>query len=327
MWRGDLTAELEVRWQPQAGQFLEDALDEMETVSPGDLARIWLSEKLDRDIPTEIRARAGQLAWERDAERRARTLLAERKTEEALRVLNERPATARVPASPLWLLEIDIRLLRGDTSQASSAIDAALAGLDEDSHSHFTEDVLSRKVAVEERRGQFTLARGTAAQTLDLARTLNDQVAIFSAGVALCRLARRGGQPDDPEIVALHAELLGIVDTDAVRRALVEQPSLLLEATAELGAESPELLADAMERIGLTPTNVGRETPPGALDPSFAAVASQVPWLLGPDSKDPQPRDLTGTLAQMVRENRLDTKPLIEIAQQAVERLLGQTVR
>jgi hypothetical protein len=134
---------------------------------------------------------------------------------------------------------------------------------------------------------------------------------------------------DDPDIVALHAELLGIVNTDAVRRALVDQPSLLREAAAELGAEAPDLLADALERLGLDPSSGGTGAQMNVTTPSLDAE-DQPYWQVTQTIKGSGLRDMTAALAQLVRENRSDPKLLVEIAQRyaaEVDRLIGQTVR
>ena len=78
MWRGDSVAELEPRWMPAAGPLLEEALDEFYVVAPEGPARIWLSEKLKRELPEDVRRQADRRLWERDVERKARTLIASR---------------------------------------------------------------------------------------------------------------------------------------------------------------------------------------------------------------------------------------------------------
>lgn len=311
LWRRDSQSELDAAWRPDAAGALEDALDEFSTVAPDDWSRIWLAEKLDRELPEDLRKRSDQIAFERDVERKARRLLSDGKTEQALKVLHERSSDHWLPGSALWLLDIDARLLRGDTAAASTTLARAWALLTPSGYAGHRAALLSRKVTIEERLDQLESARSTATDAMSLAHAARDPVSIFSCGLSLVRLGRKTDRRDDPEMKAQRAELMELLDDAAVQRALADRPSLLREAAAELGAEQPALIADALERLGV----------------EFNAMSAGIVWPesiseivreLGGSSRTRglgrASRDFAGSLAEYVRGNRLKSEVLTEIA-------------
>lgn len=252
MWRGDSVAELERRWMPAAGPSLEEALDEFYVVAPEGPARIWLSEKLMRELPEDVRRQADRREWERDVERKARTLIASSRFDEAQRIIHERPVSEWTDNSPLWLIDVDISLLKRDgAAQARYTIDTAfkrLAGADDPD---LALALLQRRVSAEERMEDRKSAYQSAVESLALARSLRNSISIFACGVVLLRLARLTNRLDDPEIVRLRTELIEMSRQDAIVRALPERPALIREAAAELGTAAPGLLVVALERLGL----------------------------------------------------------------------------
>jgi tetratricopeptide (TPR) repeat protein len=259
LWRSDPESILEERWIPDAEEYLRDAWDEFEVVTIADWPRIWLSEKLNRELPDEVRARADQLVWERDAARKARSLLSDGKPDEALRIVNERSHDARLPASPLWLLEIDALFLRGDLTRARSVIEEAYRFIPPDNQA-FALHVMARRVSALERQGDFEAAGLAADEALQMARTTGSSRSIFSCGVTRCRLADLGVRSDDAAISSLRAELVELSADPGVQQLLADSPTLLREAVAVLGASAPLLIADALERFG-----PGQDVPAGLL--------------------------------------------------------------
>ena len=259
LWRSDPESILEERWDPDAEEYLRDAWDEFEVVTIADWPRIWLSEKLNRELPDEVRDRADQLVWERDAARKARSLLSDGKPDEALRIVNERSHDARLPASPLWLLEIDALFLVGELEHALSVIEEA-RHFDPSNDQAFALHLMARRVSAFERRGDFEAAGVAADEALHLARATGRPRSIFSCGVTRCRLADLGVRSDDAAIASLRAELVELSADPEVERLLTESPTLLREAVAVLGASAPLLIADALERFG-----PGQDVPAGLL--------------------------------------------------------------
>ena len=259
LWRSDPESILEERWMPDAEEYLRDAWDEFQVVAIADWPRIWLSEKLNRELPDDVRARADQLVWERDAARKARSLLSDGKPEEALRIVNERSHDARLPASPLWLLEIDARFLRGDLARARSVIEEAYRFIPLNNQA-FALHVMARRVSALERQGDFEAAGVAAEEALHMARKTGSRRSIFSSGVTRCRLADLGVGSDDSGISSLRAELAELSADPEVQQLLADSPTLLREAVAVLGASAPLLIADALERFG-----PGQDVPAGLL--------------------------------------------------------------
>ena len=250
LWRGDSESDLNRRWLPGAEQALEDAADEFASAAPSDEARIWLAEKLKRELPSEIRQRASQRAWERDIEVKARRLLDENLPDEALKVLHERHPAERVPASALWLTEIDIYLVKKDNESARATIDLAMKALGEAIDARYTVHLLTRQVTVIEREGHVDDALVAAQRAFSLTETMRDPVMTFACGVTLCRVRRKLRRGDD-ETQALIIRLAALADERAVREALKERPALLREAAAELGVRAPWLMSEALVRLGL----------------------------------------------------------------------------
>jgi hypothetical protein len=328
LWRGDPEWELERSWQPGADDFLEDALDEFQTIAADDRAHIWLAAKLGRELPDEVRRRADQRAWERDIEQKARGLTRDGRLAEALRVVNERPLAARTAASPLWLLEIDIRQLQGDAEGALQMIVTALDRLNQIVDSDQTLALLSRRTAVFERLDRLPEAMASGRESLAMARAMGKPALIFTCGIAICRLARKTGTLTSPEIAALLAELTVLRADPAVRAALAESPSLLREAAAELGSRVPGLLVDALERLGI---ETGQASP--ALDNLPESVRSLATDVISqPSAKGYSGRairELAKVAAQRVRTlPEAGTTTLLQdiatLYAGAVDRLLNQ---
>jgi cellulose synthase operon protein C len=251
LWRGDAETDLESRWLSEAEVFLEDALDEFRSIAADDRSHIWLSAKLGRELPDDVRQRADQAAWERDVEPKARSLARDGKLTEALRVIDERPTTARTAASPLWLIDIDIRQLQGDTATALALIDAAMQRMNDVVDAEHTLALVARRTAVFERMNRLDDAVIAAEQALVLARVMAKPDRVFTCGVTRCRLARKASNLSDPAITALLANLTSLSSDPAVRDALAQSPALLREAAAELGPRLPSLLAEALDRFGI----------------------------------------------------------------------------
>ena len=203
---------------PDAAAQLEEALDEFQVVAPEGEARIWLSEKLDRELPDEVRRETDQRAWERDAERKARRLIASRQWDEAQRVIHERPSPEWTDNGPLWLIDIDLCLLRNDVAMAGQQIRMALERLKRTDDPDLALALLQRRVTAEERMQDWPSARRWADESLALARTLRNPTSIFECGVVVLRLARQEKRLDDPEIVRLRTELVALSKQDAIVR-------------------------------------------------------------------------------------------------------------
>ena len=250
LWLGADGAALESAWQRGPVDKLDEVLDEFEALKGPPAARNWLSTKLGREISPELEQTAALLDWERSAELRARTLLASGAAEEALRALRGR--ADRLPASPLWLLEIEALKLLGRDEEALVLVDKAW-GAAAVAHEHVTPPthmhaLLLQKAALLERSEQLEEALASVAQAAELARSIANPVLEFETGVTRARLLRKLGRDEDGH--DLVRELAAMIGAPAVAAALAARPALLIEAAAEVGVLRPELLIDAAQRLG-----------------------------------------------------------------------------
>jgi hypothetical protein len=322
MWRGDAVEKLERRWMPAAGPLLEEALDEFYAVAPEGAARIWLSEKLRRELPEDVRRQADRRAWERDVERKARTLMTSARSDAALneaqRIIHERPVSEWTDNSPLWLIDVDIWLLKRDGAvQAGEVIRTALERLKSTDDPDLALSLLLRRVTAEERMDDRTSAYKWAVESLAMARSLRNPVSIFACGVAVLRLARRTNRLHEAEIVSLRRELVGLSKHEAVVGALPERASLIREAAAELGAHAPELLSIALERFGVDPSLEGANV-----------VLALIDRLQSGSERVVQRGSSPSGLVNSIRAGQVDfdsLQALSAVYAESVDRLLKQT--
>jgi len=226
---------------------LEDALDEFEVLGGWVAARLWLSQKIPREFPPELEDQVNLTQWERQAEQRARSLLASGRPSEALSTLRRRPGD-HTAASPLWLLEIETLKLLGRDQEALALVDHALRLA---SGSLTPRHVLSlslQKAWLLERASQWKSAFDCASRALRLALALGDAIRQFEAKVTQARLARRMGDAEKAASVPL--EVARMLDNPTVTAALKARPALLGEAAAEAGALRPELFIWLSDRTG-----------------------------------------------------------------------------
>jgi hypothetical protein len=251
LWLGKLGSELELRWTAGAAQFLEDALDEFAAIAPNTICHFWLAEKLERELPEETRKSADQLTWEWDTKHKARTLMASGRFSEVVAVIRQRPADQRTPTSELWLIEIEALQLLGQLRDARMVADAALrraVGADDPGYLHA---LLTQKTAIEERQDHTEAALNLARQAAALAEDMKNPTRIFLSSVTLARLLRRTGAAGREERESIHKRLGGLVANRQVWQMLIQRPPMMREAAAEIGADHPNLLVYALERVGL----------------------------------------------------------------------------
>jgi cellulose synthase operon protein C len=255
IWLGQLEQELDRCWDPTAGSFLQDALDELNDLKTDFKPRVWLADKLNRELSPELRAGAEQPVWERDTDRKARQLISDGYILEALNVVRERPD--RLPASPIWILEADILRLLGRLDEALDVLQRALAAA---APSNLVVTLLLRRAAIEERQMRMEEALRTCEQALAVAERINTPASVFSALLICARLFRKINDTD--RFQATVGRIGTMLDDPAVRQALTSQSALLRDAAAELGEYEPRLLLAALERFGLERRDIDEKTFP-----------------------------------------------------------------
>ena len=248
LWLGADNSALEESWArgPVAKLSLEEALDEFEVLDGSPAARIWLSRKLGHEVSPELEANAGLMDWERNAELRARNLLASGAVEEALKTLRARKD--RTPTSPLWLIELEALKLLGKDKEALQIVDRALK-VAESAHSpaHIFA-LLLQKASLLERLDRLEKALVSISKADELSHALANAPLAFESGLTRTRILRKLGRNEEEK--ALRQQLSSMLNVPATLEALRERPALLLEASAEIGDLRPELLITAAQQLG-----------------------------------------------------------------------------
>jgi hypothetical protein len=247
---GQPQEELDRRWRPGLEGGLRSAYDEIE--GP---AKLWLATRLGREVDEELRRAADLQGWEQQAALRARTLMDSGMLVEALAALRERPE--RSPASSLPSLEADVLTLLGRDDEARRVIMAALdrgaiAGRDD-----LNAALLIRLSTLEERAGRLEPALQTATEAARAARTGGDAVTELGCGAAILRLRRKLGRVDDVESQRVQQCIKSCVARPDVRQSLRKRPAVLREVAAEMALELPDVLADALEIVGIDRAALG----------------------------------------------------------------------
>jgi tetratricopeptide (TPR) repeat protein len=224
---------------------LEEALDELEALDRFAEARVWLCTALERDIAPELESKAGLAAWERHTERRARSLLQSAAAAEALNALRARPD--RSSASPLWFLEVQALKLLDRDGEALQVVDRALERARAGAAPSHVLRLLIEKAWLFQRSPDVKAAFDCATQASELARSIADDALTFEATLLLTRSARRARSD---ALGRLREELARMLDLEDVATLLAAEPTLIAEATAEIGDLRPELFIMTAERHG-----------------------------------------------------------------------------
>lgn len=262
LWLDTDPARLDELWSHDLYAPLRGAFDELDV--PG---KIWLGDKLGIELPPELRRQAEYAVWERQAEQRARTMLAGGLVKEALTAVRERERPPR--PSPLYALEADALKLLGRVREARQVIEQGLYAAERVGDRAAMLALVARDVFLYEATGELTEALERAERAFSLAQALGEGLEALSCGVAYLRIVRKleaAGSLEKtvaPSIVAmralqtkrqgLRASMLALVRTPEVRRALQEsRPALLQEAAAELGDEAGDILEAAVATLGIS---------------------------------------------------------------------------
>lgn len=236
-------ATIRARWQPELQPYLLGALDEMERPA----MRVLLADLLGVTLDAETLKNAAQEDWERQTERRAAEYLRAGSPAPALKILEER--RERLYASPLLGLEAQAYHLLGNFRQAASLARRAFdecAQLGDMTAACYAALLLA---LAEEADRALEDAHAQAAEALELARQLGDQILLLRVEVTLLRLGRRMGQSEE-ELAGLVQELNALLDTETLRD-LRRRPALLRELLAELAASNRRLLRVGIDVLGV----------------------------------------------------------------------------
>jgi tetratricopeptide (TPR) repeat protein len=239
LWLNEEDADLDAVWNRGlvSTALTQETLDEFEALDGPAPARIWLCRKLDREMSAALEMKSGLVDWERNTERRVRSLLASGSLSQALSALRVR--SERTTASPLWELEIETLKLLARDDEAMALAERALASANGGHAPKHVFRLMLQKAWLFERAGDTARAATIAARAATLGGRLKDPCLIFDAKLTLARLNRALGSD---QAGALQFELARLLDNPSVKERLMQRPALLRETVAEIGSMRPDLL-------------------------------------------------------------------------------------
>jgi len=242
---GESPIKVATLWRPEAGRYLEDAIDELP-----EGGRFFLAARLGRAVPSLDWRRADPLSWELYAERRSGELLALNLAEDALTILRERPD--RSPDGGLFLLEAHalVRLQRWD-----EALHVVRAGLEGATQARRVR-LLLLCGALEESLERPAAAAETLLTARGIALEIHDHVSRLEASTLLLALLRRRPRPlsERQGEKWIRQILIGPAVGDAGlarHEAFAEQPQLLRRFAGEVARFKPAVLRDVLRRVGV----------------------------------------------------------------------------
>lgn len=267
LWLDEDADTLDALWSTELEPYLRGTLEEFKP-----RARIWLADKLGVELPTELREQAEDDVWERQTERRVRTLLGRNLLVEALAAVRERDRLQH--PSPLHALEADIQKLMGDTAAAFATLTEGLGIAERAGDAGARLQMVLRLMFLHEAADDLVTAWPQALLALELAQTVHDPLQFLSAAAAVLRLKRKveakgldkQGARALGHVVeqrafetftkGVHQAVLALTHSNEVRVDLRSRPSLHTEVAAELGEDNLELLLEAISQRGITPEDL-----------------------------------------------------------------------
>jgi hypothetical protein len=237
------------RWTDNVRPYLFNALEENEL---GARERAWLLPRLDpsRKLTDEERAAADLETWEWDTETKVRQLVERNRLQAALDALRAR--TERSPASPLYLLEVDVLERMERWTDARSVVDAGCESAGEGGDKSLVVDLLTRAGTTDIRLGELA----SAAKELDEADKLvsdrvDDAPRALRISLARLELVRRGATVE-PSLPDATADVKARFE-QVTPEQLIADGALAAWTAADIGAAAPDVLRRVIDFIGLQP--------------------------------------------------------------------------
>jgi hypothetical protein len=243
---GEYGPKLDERWLSGVETWLFSALEELPPA-----ARTWLATRLRVELPPEDRGEALLEVWERDADRRARELLALHQAQSALGVVQER--TDRSAASPLFLTQTEIFSALGRHDEALETLDRGIRRAFESGSDALRTDLQIAAARLELERSRSPEAHKRLDEVEPLAVRRNDTLHLMS--IALTRMdAFRAGRTDageeGEEVVALREQLRDWCAATSDEQ-LMTNIDLTRRVGSEIGARDPAALVRAIRLAGI----------------------------------------------------------------------------
>ncbi|BFO21435.1 hypothetical protein SHKM778_78230 [Streptomyces sp. KM77-8] len=199
------TRRLDDRWIDEAGPLLESAMEELPARS-----RVYLTEKLGNPATAELRARADDETWRRQALRVGKALLAAGVADGVAEVLDERP---RLVPDDIGLILLSMRAFLA-LRRPADAYALVERGLELAAEPTDFVDLSLLGARACEGLGRYEEALGLLARarrTAELGQGM--EVRLLSVAAAQLRSHRRGHTADTAETLSLRADTLALVNT------------------------------------------------------------------------------------------------------------------
>jgi hypothetical protein len=240
---GQSTSTLDRRWDPEAGQLLEDALEELPPAG-----RVYLADRLGFPIEPDVLVEVDDAAWARQAARVAREMIDSGRADEALALVRQRrSSTARAGVTDL---EIEALATMGQVDKALSVTNSALSWAIDEGRAGTFVDIAVLGARIAEDHGMFKRALRWVEQARDTAEATGDDIAYLGAATAELRLNRRLDTADSAKARRLRKNVIDAAHR-LTRRDRAKHPALVRDLAAEIGSDSPELLLEATKLVGL----------------------------------------------------------------------------
>ena len=231
------------RWIPEAAAHLQGALNEVSSQQ-----RLWLAERLNVTLDESVRQAASQEEWEAQAARSADRYLKSRLPENALQVLEER--TARLPRSPLYLLEVESYRFLDKPDEALAVARQGISSASKAGAIDMVLDLLLKMVVIEEGRGNLEAAEKLLREAMAVSANSSDELMRLRVQVTGIRLQRQLRPAARKERSLLKEQASNSIDENMLKK-LREFPVLLREVAAELAKQNPLIAAAALDTLGV----------------------------------------------------------------------------
>ena len=241
---GQATSTLDRHFNPEAFSALTGVVGEFPASS-----QVYMANRTGVTIDPAVLVHADDLSWARQTSLTARRMLDAGQPDEALRLLTSRSNDSVEPyVAPL---EVEALAVAHRFDEATSRAEASLAWATDHHDPETFIEVALLAARIAEDRGDFDRALRWLRDVATTGETIDDRVARCAAMVAIVRIHRRNGTPDDEEAETVRAALIRDA-RELTARDRSRNPSLVRDLAAEIGVDVPRIAQDALRLSGFS---------------------------------------------------------------------------
>jgi len=241
---GEYGPELDARWLPGVEAYLFSALEELPPAP-----RTWLASRLRVELSPEDRIHASLEVWERDAERRARELLALHQPEAALHVLHER--VERSASSPLYRVEADVLIELGRLDGAIETLDRGVAHAFEWGSDALRTELQISAAKLDVARGFPGRAHSRLDEVEPVAIRRHDTAQLMDIAMVRLDAQRAEHREMDPPARATPTQQLLAWFSETTDDQLIANPGVARRVAAEVASVDDGALVRAIKLVGI----------------------------------------------------------------------------